>query len=347
MKKSQSLTLALAVAGALAIPLPAGAQRVDGPSLTWRFSVWGNPRAFTRAAEYMGSELAKRTNDKFTLKIAFAGQLSPERENLDNIRLGAFEGAMFCASYHPGKNPALMVLDLPFLPLDNLDIAQAVYEKVYQHPYIVAEMKKWNAKLLMGALLPQYEFMGVGNPPRKLEDWKGLRVRALGGLGDAMRVLGAAPTTVPATEVYTALDRGTVSAASFPFTYAHVSYKLHEISKWYTENLSPGTINCPMVFAQSAWDKLPPQYQKLVESLKPAAYQELKKAYAEADDKNLPMFKQRLTPVRYSDVELDRFRAIAGRPVWDKWVAEAESKGVPAKELLQLILDTAKAAAKK
>ena len=38
----------------------------------------------------------------------------------------------------------------------------------------------------MSALLPQYEFMGRGKPPQNLEDWKGLRVRAGGGLGTAI-----------------------------------------------------------------------------------------------------------------------------------------------------------------
>ena len=40
-------------------------------------------------------------------------------------------------------------------------------------------MKKWNAKLLMSAALPQYEFMGRGKEPRTLADFKGMRVRAL------------------------------------------------------------------------------------------------------------------------------------------------------------------------
>ena len=231
--------VALALA-ALAAPQAAA----QGPKVSWNFSVWGNTRAFTRGIEVISQEVAKRTGGNWTIKVAYANQLSPERENLDNLKIGAIEGAMFCSSYHPGKNPGMTALDLPFLPLDNLDIAQGVYEVFYDHPFIQAEMKRWNAVVIMGALLPQYEFMGVGAPPLRLEDWKGKRVRALGGLGEAMRALGATPTTVPASEVYTSLDRGTVDAASFPFSYAHAAYKLNEISKWYTENLSPGAVNC-------------------------------------------------------------------------------------------------------
>ena len=59
----------------------------------------------------------------------------------------------------------------------------------------------------MTLLLPQYEFMGTGKAPRNLEDWKGMRVRALGGLGDAMKLLGEVLTKVPV--IYVERDRAT------------------------------------------------------------------------------------------------------------------------------------------
>lgn len=326
--------------------MPATAQdKVDGPKVEWQFSVWGNPRAFTKGIEYVAKYVEEKTDGKFTIKIGYGGVLSPEKENLDGIKIGAFESAAICTSYHPGRNPAANGLDLPFLPLDSFDVARAVYEAFYLTPQAKDEMAKWDAMLYMAGILPQYEFMGVGAPPLKIEDWKGKRVRAIGGLGEAMRLLGASPIAPPASEVYTALDRGTVDAASFPFSYAHASYKLQEISKWYTTNMSPSTSNCPYVISQKAWAKLPPQYQKLLMDAKEGAYAELKKAYKEADDKNLPDFQKRgLIAVTYTKEQLAQLRAIAAQPVWDKWVAEMEARGMPGKALLQLILDTAKKA---
>jgi hypothetical protein len=32
--------------------------------------------------------------------------------------------------------------------------------------------------------------------------------------------------------------------------------------------------------------------------------------------------------------ELDKFLAIAGKPLWDKWVADLESKGQPGQKIL-------------
>ncbi len=78
-------------------------------------------------------------------------------------------------------------------------------------------MANWNAVIYMAGILPQYEFLGRGKPPKSLEDWNGMRVRAGGGVAQAMEKLGATLMSVPATEVYTLLERGTVDAVSFPY----------------------------------------------------------------------------------------------------------------------------------
>ena len=187
-------------------------------------------------------------------------------------------------------------------------------------------MAQWNAQGYMSALLPQYEFLGKGKPPKTLEDWKGLRVRAGGGLGDAMARLGAVLSTVSATETYTAIERGTVDAVSFPFTYAHASYQIHTVTNWFTSNLSPGTAECDSVINKDAYAKLPPAYQKLLADAKEPAYAALIKAYVDIDKVNLPLFKSKLTEIVYSDADLVKFQQVAGKPVWDKWIADNKGK---------------------
>ena len=171
-----------------------------------------------------------------------------------------------------------------------------------------------------------------------------MRVRAGGGLGTAMEQLGATLTTVAAPEVYTGIERGTMDAASFPYTYSHASYKLHEISDWFTSNMSHGTTECATVFNKDAYAKLPDQYKKLLMELKEPAYEVQIKAYEEIDKKNLPMFREKLTEVVYTEAQLEEFRKIAAKPVWDKWVEENKGK-FDAQGVLDLVLAEAKKAA--
>jgi len=304
----------------------ASAQIVDGPTVEWRHSNWGKRRANTEGIEKINAILKERTGGKFSIKIGYGEMFSKDKENLDSIKLNAIEMADMCNFYHPGKNPAWMVFSLPFLPYVNLEASAEAADAMLKHPLLVADMAQWNAMPYFFTILPQYEFMGKGKPPKTLDDWKGLRVRAPGAVGEAFVKLGASLSTVPAVELYTALERGTVDAASFPFTYAHAAYQLNTISNWYTSNLAPGTAGCSAVVNMEAFAKLPPQYQQLLMEARPEATKAMIAAYREADKINLPVFKQKLTEIKYSDDDIKKFRELAAKPVWEKWVTDNKAK---------------------
>jgi TRAP-type C4-dicarboxylate transport system substrate-binding protein len=346
--RMKALLAAFVVVPFLASGGSAEAQTVDGPRVTWKVGAWGKPRAASRGVDWLAGYVKEQTGGKFIINVGY-GSYGEPKELLDLVSVGALEATNICSSYHPEKHPAYTALDLPFLPFPNADVQQAVHDKFHQHPYIRKEMEKWKAFPFMSTLLPQYEFIGRSSPaPKKLADWKGLRVRAIGGIGAAMAKVGAVPTSVDATEVYNLIERGTVDAASFPSTYAHGSYRTYEVGKWFTTNLSPGTQACPVMIGIEAWNKLPKQYQELLEKAKATAYVEQKKAYTEADEKYLAEFKKKnLEFITYSKEELAEFQKIGAKPVWDEWVAEKSKQGIPAQELLNLILDTAKAVSPK
>lgn len=322
MKKVKNLisgALACAVLGTAGVP--AFADTVDGPSVFWKISMWGNPRALSAGMEAMAEKVREDTGGKFNIKIFYGAQLSSSRENLDGLKLNAFEGAAICNFYHPGKNPAWMVFSLPFLPLGDPQVDKYVRTKMFEHPAIVADMEKWNAVPYASGLLPQYEVLGKGTPPQNLSDWAGLRVRAGGGLGSAMEKLGAVKQTLPAGETSTAFQRGALDAAAFPYTYAHVSFKISEEADWFTSNLAPGTSECGWVFNKTAHDALPNQYKELLVKYRDLVLDTELEAYAAADAKNLPEFEASMTKITYSDEQLAEFQKVAGQPVWDDWIA--------------------------
>lgn len=340
--RSRSRIAAPMLAAAALFAVPAQAQTVDGPKVDWKLATWGKPRAFTSGIETLAKHVKERTGGKFNITIGYS-TFGGEKEILDILNSGGLQMTTICSSYHPDKHPAYTGLDLPFLPLPDFDTQWAVHDAYHAHPYIQKELARWNAMPYSSNLLPQYEFIGKGKAPKTLADFKGMRVRAIGGIGDAMKNIGAVPTSVPATEVYTSIERGTVEAASFPSTYAHAAYKIHEVGSWFTTNLSPGTQACPTLINRNAWAQIPAQYQKLFEEARPKVKQALVKAYGAADEKNLPLFKRRLTFVTYTPAELAKFHQVGAKPVWDAWVAEMSAKGIPARELFDLIFATAKA----
>ncbi|MGI3187091.1 C4-dicarboxylate ABC transporter substrate-binding protein [Nioella aestuarii] len=298
------------------------AQSVEGPEVFWRISMWGNPRALSAGMEAMAEHVLEETGGNFRIQIFYGGQLSSARENLDGLAVNAFEGAAICNFYHPGRNPAWMVFSLPFLPLGDPEIDRQVRARLMEHPAIVADMARWNAMPYVSGLLPQYEILGRGDAPTDLSDWNGLRVRAGGGLGSAMEALGAVRQSLPAGETSTAFQRGAIDAAAFPFTYAHVAFGIDEEADWFTSNLTPGTSECGWVLNRTAYDALPPQYQDLLMSQRERIMEIQQAAYAAQDEINLPAFRENLVEVIYSDDQLEEFREVAGRPVWEAWIAE-------------------------
>lgn len=321
----------------------AATKYCDGPKVGWRISLFGNRRANTEGLEYVSKYVKEQSCGNFDFRLYYGEQLSKAKENLDSISVGAVEGGFVSSSYHPAKVRALGVLDLPFLPIYDFETNRKVSDVLFEQESFKKSLSRWGARRWYQMLLPHYEYMGRGTPPKSLEDFKGKRLRALGGMGAAAKALGAVPTTVPAPECYTALQRGTVDAIGLPFSYAFASYKIDEISSWYTSNLSAGNVNAFIAFNEDAWSKLPQQYKDMLNESLDTAYDVMIKAFAAQDAINVPRWHKakHLTEVVFSDEERARFQKIGGKPVWDAWVEKAKDEVPDAQELLDLMLKTA------
>src|SRR3990167_6575210 len=138
-KKMGVLSIRLGVAGVILGLSATSALAVDGPKVSWNLSVWGPPRAFTAGIETLASYVSKETDGKFTIKIHYGDSLSKASDNLDNIKLGAFEMAQICTGYHPGKHLGINALALPGLPLADQEVHAMVHDVLYKNPYIVNE----------------------------------------------------------------------------------------------------------------------------------------------------------------------------------------------------------------
>ncbi|OWU86718.1 C4-dicarboxylate ABC transporter substrate-binding protein [Oceanicola sp. 22II-s10i] len=318
--------LAAGIALALAAPGTASAAEVDGPAVFWKWSTWTTSSAFTAGVEYMAEQLAEKTDGKFQLRIFYSEQLAKARENLDGLKNNAFEGAMFCNFYNPGRTPAYTVFSLPFIDLAGFDVSYHARNGLAQHPVLLEELAAWNAMPYASVNAPMYEFMGVGEAPTTLEGWEGLRLRAGGGIGEAMEILGARRQTVPASEAYTLMQRGGVDGVALPFTYAFETYQIAELGDWFTSNLGAGTSECPMVINKTAYEALPPQYQELLMSLREGASRAIYEQYQTADDRLLPEFRDAMQEIVYDDATLAEFQRVAGQPVWDAWVEANKDK---------------------
>jgi TRAP-type transport system periplasmic protein len=325
----------------LALVAAASMLAAEAASATeWNVSLWGSRRAFTEHVEKLAELLNEKSGGEFTLNISYGG-LSKETENLDGISIGAFEMAQFCAGYHPDKNPTLTVLELPFLGVNTLEEEVAVSNAIYNHPAVKADLGRWNAMLLMTSPMPQYNLVGTGEPRSTLGEFKGMRVRATGGLGKAFESIGAVPTSVTSAEAYSAMESGVVDTVAFA-QHAHLSFRTIDQATWWTENLNPGTVNCPVVVNTDAYAALTDEERAMLDESVVEAVDFYVQNYKDSVLKQWEdiLAEKHVTKVHIDDAELASFREMAAGPVRDAWLADMETKGVPGQELLDLVNST-------
>ena len=323
-----------AAVSALAIAFAGEAVAVE-----WNVSVWGKRRAFTEHIEKLAELVSAKTNGEFTLNISYGG-LSKNKENLDGISIGAFEMAQFCAGYHRDKNRVITVLELPFLGVENLEQEVAVSSAVYAHPAAVKEMEQWNAKLLMTSPMPQYNLVGTGAPRTTLADFEGMKVRATGGIGKAFAAVGGVPTSVTATEAYQAMQGGLVDTVAFA-QHAHLSFGTINQADWWTSNLNPGTVNCPVVVNIDAYNALSDSEREALDSSVPEALDYYLENYGELLTRwDSVLAEKGVEKIEISDEVLAEFRAKAADPIRDEWIADMEAQGLPGQELYDLVAKT-------
>lgn len=308
-------------------------------AVEWNASLWGKKRAFTEHVEKLAELVDQKTNGEFKINISYGG-LSKPRENLDNIAIGAFEMAQFCAGYHRDKNRAITVLELPFLGVANLEEEVAVSHAVYDHPAVKEEMAQWNAMMLMTSPMPQYNIVGTGEPRDELADFDGMRVRATGGLGQAFEAVGGVPTSVAAPEAYQAMESGVVDTVAFA-QHAHLSFGTINRADWWTANLNPGTVNCPVVVNTDAYEALSDEHkQVLMESVDEAIDHYLANYASLLERWDSVLAEKGVQKVEISEEVLSEFRAKAADPIREQWIKDMSAQGIPAQELYDLVTAT-------
>ncbi|MEL6219980.1 MAG: C4-dicarboxylate ABC transporter substrate-binding protein [Pseudomonadota bacterium] len=322
------------LAGAAALLLPLDTARAQ--ETTWDVSLWGKPRAFTYHVEELAARVERATRGAFKITVHYGG-LSKPRQNLEGIAQGQFEMAQFCAGYHPEKNQAITVLELPFLGIESLEQEVSVSRTVYAHPAVQQEMAKWNAVLLMPTPLPQYNLVGRGAPPQDASWFRGKKIRATGGIGRILARFGAEPVSLTAVETRAAFASGEIDAVAFA-PHAHFSFDTISLAEWWTANLNPGTVNCPVVVNADALAALPPEHREALLAAVDPSLEAYIQNYADIQGKwNVVLEVFEKAVVELPTTVVDTLRRDAPVIVRNDWIAQAREAGLPALALVNLV----------
>ena len=240
------------------------------------------------------------SHGRLKIKVYGANEYVPALEVFDAVSNGAAQMGHGAAYYWEGKAPAAVLFTtIPFgmtAQEMNAWIAYGggleLWRELYE-PFDVIPMACGNSGVQMGGWF-NVEI-------NTLDDLKGLVMRIPGLAGEVMQRAGAAPTTMPASELYTALQSGTIDATEWVGPYNDLALGFHDIAKYYYYPgwHEPGA-TIELIVNQQAFDELPPDLQKIVEVASRAINQDMLDEFMARNNAALK------TLVEEHDVELRR-----------------------------------------
>ena len=192
------------------------------------------------------------------VKIFDSAQLYKDTEIVEAIQDGLVETGLVPVNKWSGMIPAADVFEIPFLFQDLGSFKKFLDAGAGE--LLDKEFQKKEAKTLFWVDYGYIQFFNNKHPLTKPDDFKGLKMRTFSsGDAETLKALGAAPVVLSSSEMYLAMQRGTVDGGTTGMPAA-VSRKLQEVQKFMT--IANYTTAEFLVQANLKWWEKLPQDQK-------------------------------------------------------------------------------------
>ncbi|MFD2639055.1 TRAP transporter substrate-binding protein [Piscibacillus salipiscarius] len=240
----------------------------------------------------------KETDGAIKVETYHSGQLGDDRTMTEALQLGTQEVTIPSTAPIANFVPEFSVFDIPFLfP------SEEVADKVLAGDVAQGLLKKLEEKDLVGLAYWENGFRDLTNsvrPVKTIEDFEGLKIRTMENdlHLEAFKALGANPTPMAFTELFTALQQGTVDGQENPYATIYLE-KFYEVQD-YVSNTHH--VYSPFVFLMSKqfYDGLSKEQQEIVRSAAKEAGKHQIKLNREANAKYLKNLQEE--GMEYSEI---------------------------------------------
>ena len=222
----------LGAAAATALAAPAIAQ--ENPKITWRLTS-SFPKSLDiifGAATEIARSVSEATDGNFQIQTFAAGEIVPPLQAADAVATGTVEMAHTCCYYYIGKDPTFALgTAIPF----------GLNARMTNSWFAVGGGNELMNEFLAGhglyALPAGNTGAQMGGWYRKeiktIDDLKGLKMRIAGLAGEVMSKVGVTPQQIAGSDVYPALEKGTIDATEFVGPYDDYKLGFHKVAKYY------------------------------------------------------------------------------------------------------------------
>lgn len=282
--------------------------------------------------EQWKTEVEKRTNGKVSVKTFPGGTLLGAKNMFDGVVAGQADIGNLCMAYQPGRFLVTNAISLPVGFSDARSGSLALLD--LYNKYKPEAFKKVKA-LTMFTTPPSH--LMVKTPVRKLEDVKGMDLRASGGAASILKAWGANQIGMPQSEVPEAMQKGVIQGQFTSFDVLK-DFKYAEMCK-YAVILDGPVYAFSVVMNMNAWNKLPDDVKKVMEVLI-REHSEWTGIYVDNHIKESVDWSKKTHNVEFtvlSKNEKARWDKLV-EPITGKWIASSKEKGLPAEDIVNDIL---------
>jgi tripartite ATP-independent transporter DctP family solute receptor len=276
--------------------------------------------------EMVAELVQERTGGNVVFEIFPAGQLGQAREMNEGVQLGIIEGTVSPAAFLAGFNPAVSILDVPFVyPADREAAAElrngafgnAVLESFAEHGFTAV------------AIWPNGRKSFTSNKPLEdVDSFQGQRFRVMDSniLIEQFNAVGASAIALPFGELYTALQTGVVDGQENALdTIATMNY--NEVQQYLVVS-EHGANEDVALFNPAWWASLPEEYQTIIME----AFQEVRPLVEEIKEASQLQAREKLEQsgmdVRViTEEERTRLREMMYPQARDAYLAQAAEAG--------------------
>lgn len=284
---------------------------------------WSTSDVRHKVAQIVADEVAA-ADVGLELKIYPSKSLFKPKEQYRPLTRGRLDMTVVPLAYAAGQRPAYNLTLMPGL-VKNHDHAARLVESPFMQ-----ELEKIMAKDDVIVLVHGYLAGGFAGKERcitKPDDVKGLKIRAAGKSFEQMvAAAGASVTSMPSSEIYSAMQTGVLDAANTSSS-SFVSYRLYEQIGCYTPagDVALWFMYQPMLMNKTTFDGLnEKQRQALRAGAKKAQAYYLAEA-KKADEASAAKFKEAgIKIAEMSQADFDAWRQVAKASSYKKFVAETE-----------------------
>jgi len=278
-------------------------------------------------------ELTKRLNKDLAGKVEITYHGGGTLLSAPKMAAGLISGIADIGLSHVGytreRFPVMEIFGLPIgcpSPWIGLHVADDFFQKF--------KPKEWDDyHPLMFTTSATTIIHTIKKPVHKLEDMKGLKIRATGRLADLTQALGATPVPIGMPDMYESLRKGVVDGTMSNMETLK-GWKTGEVIKHATTSWKVGSCDTfYVVMSKKKWDSLPADVQKVITYVTDEYKEKWAVLWNDIDIEGLDFFKKQGGEViSLDDAEIARW-AKAAEPVTAGFKKDLMGKGYQAVEI--------------